>query len=485
MRGAAIVTAKEMARVEKKSIEEGANAEAYMDKAGSEIARIVKEEYAPKKVLLLLGKGNNGGDALVAGLHLHELGVEVTAYHLYPPQEYSPLCKKKGEAFYQAKGTFLPIEKTTEFPSDCVILDGLLGTGFSGKTEGSLAETIEKANNCGATIVSLDIPSGIDGNSGEAGGSAIKAAMTITLGMAKLGLFIGDGYNHVGALRIVDFGLDEKYQKEAKTNGYLLNEEAALSFLPKIERTRHKYEAGYLLAVAGSPGMPGSAVLACLAALRSGVGIIRLYHMPKMEEELSNAPYELIRSDNFDELFEETKRADALLIGPGMGRNEESKKRFLRLLELHLPMVIDADGLFHLSEVKNFVAKVPTILTPHKKEMERLLGVEPTHEACQKYAKEKNVVLVLKGAPTWIFSCKQAPLVCTRGCPGMATAGTGDVLTGIIGSLLSQKIDSLPAAALGVFLHGRAGEVASRDLSDEAMIASDLIEALPEIFKFI
>ena len=484
MRGAAIVSAKEMARVEKKSIEEGANAEAYMDKAGAEIARIVQEEFAPKKVLLLLGKGNNGGDALVAGLHLHELGVKVFAYHLYPPEEYSPLCKKKGEAFYQAKGIFLPIEKTTEFPSDSLILDGLLGTGFSGKTEGLLAETIEKANACGAPIVALDIPSGIDGNSGKAGGNAIKATMTITLGMAKLGLFVADGFNHIGSLRVVDFGLPKKYQEEAEVQGYLLSD-TVLEHLPKIERTRHKYKAGYLLAVGGSPGMPGAALLACSAALRSGVGIIRLYHMPKMEEELCVAPYELIRSSNFEELFDETKRAQALMIGPGMGRNEDSKKRFLRLLDLPLPMVIDADALFHLSQVKNFVAKVPTILTPHKKEMERLLGAEPTHEACQKYAKEKNVVLVLKGAPTWIFSCNEAPLVCTRGCPGMATAGTGDVLTGIIGSLLSQKLEVLPAATLGVYLHGLAGEIASEELSNEAMIASDLIEALPEVFHSI
>lgn len=484
MRGAPIVSAKEMARIEKKSIEEGADDEAYMDKAGSEIARIVQEEFAPQKVLLLLGKGNNGGDALVAGLHLHQAGVEVIAYHLYPPEKYSPLCKKKGEAFYRAKGVFLPIENTTEFPEDCLILDGLLGTGFSGKTEGLLAETIDKVNNSDALVVALDIPSGIDGNSGKAGGSAIKAFMTITLGMAKRGLFFADGYNHAGALRIVDFGLAKKYHDEAEVQGYLLGDNV-LEYLPKIERTRHKYQAGYLLAVAGSPGMPGAALLACSAALRSGVGIVRLYHMPKMEEELANAPYELIRSDQFEELFNETKRANSLLIGPGMGRNEEAKKRFLRLLDLSLPMVIDADGLFHLSAVKNFKAKAPTILTPHKKEMERLLGAAPTHEVCAKYAKEKNVVLVLKGAPTWIFSPDEAPLVCIRGCPGMATAGTGDVLTGIIGSLLAQKVSLLPAAAMGVYLHGLAGEIAAEQLSDEAMIASDLIEALPDVFHSI
>jgi len=173
------------------------------------------------------------------------------------------------------------------------------------------------------------------------------------------------------------------------------------------------------------------------------------------------------------------------MIGPGMGRDEEAKKRFLRLLDLDLPMVIDADGLFHLSKVKGFKAKVPTILTPHKKEMERLLGVEPTHEACQKYAKEKDVVLVLKGAPTWIFSPGEAPLVSTRGCPGMATAGTGDVLTGIIGSLLAQRVSLLPAAALGVFLHGLSGEIAAEQFSEEAMVASDLIAALPDVFHSI
>jgi len=246
--------------------------------------------------------------------------------------------------------------------------------------------------------------------------------------------------------------------------------------LPPIQKSRHKYEAGYVLGVAGSKEMPGAAALASEAVLRSGAGIVRLFtdHPCHLKNEVIREKYSLPR------IKEEAKRATAYFIGPGLGRTTTVEKRLKALLgTVQLPSVIDGDALFFLNK-----SRIPkqAILTPHHGEMERLLKKKPTLENCQQYAEKHQTTIVLKGSETTIFHPKKKPVISTHGDPGMATAGTGDVLTGILAGLLAQKMPPYQAALLGVYLHGIAGELAAEALTSYCMMASDLLDELPIAF---
>ena len=481
LEGLKIVTAHEMARIEALSIREGASAESYMLHAGREIALKVRafaeKQNLPKVVTLLVGRGNNGGDALVAGEELLNMGFRVEAYLYKSGGFLSPLCQHFLSAF---EGRW-----QNSFTPQGILVDGLLGSGFHGELSPEMQELIQNVNGSGHPILSIDVPSGLCGTTGR-GKGAIQATVTLTLALPKLGFFIGEGFDHIGKIEMISFGLDPKYVGEAQAAGYLFREEAASKLLPPLRRSRHKYEAGYLLAIAGSPGMAGAAQLASLAALRSGAGIVRLYHPKGMEVELSSSPFELIRTpfewSDKSSILEESKRATSGLIGPGLGKGDEKERWAQSLIhQLDLPLVIDADALFLL---KTFPKGA--ILTPHHGEMKRLLkGVTPSPQEVQAFAEREAVTVVLKGAPTWIFHPQSDPLVLTRGDPGMATAGTGDLLTGMIAALLSQGVKGREAAALGVTLHSLAGEIAAREKSSYGVIASDLIDALPEAIRSI
>ncbi|MDJ0652116.1 MAG: NAD(P)H-hydrate dehydratase [Simkaniaceae bacterium] len=485
LEGQKVVEAKEMARMERESIQKGASDEGYMFKAGEGIAQrieaFIEEKGRAKKVTLLAGKGNNGGDAFVAGTFLIHRGFEVQAYHLAEAVDCRPLCRKYEKIFAGAGGT---VVRGTVVPLEGVIVDGLLGTGVQGILEGSIRDVIHQVNNSRLPILSIDIPSGLNGNTGEVNPNAIYATETMYLGLPKLGFFIGQGYNYIGKLFHVDFGMDPKYWAKAQGNAYIVNEDVMPSLLPPIQRVRHKYQAGYVLALAGSPGMPGAAILSSLAALRSGAGIVRLFHPEEMEDKFAAAPLELVRTsyslEDPSPIFEEAKRAQACLIGPGLGKSEGIHTSIQAIVsKLNLPMVIDADGLYHIE-----VFPRGAILTPHYKEMLHLLGKEElSHDDCQKFADQNAVTIVLKGAPTWIFHPNTAPLIVPKGDPGMATAGTGDVLTGMIAATLAQGLDGKEAATLGVYLHGICGEIVAAKQTSYGLIASDLIKILPEAFQ--
>ncbi len=500
LEGEKVISAAEMARIEGLAYKEGVSDRSFMENAGKAIAErtqeFVEESGSSKKVSLLVGKGNNGGDALAAGSILLERGYAVSAWLTHPLEECSPLCRAMHEQFkaHGGKVHFAHDRKSFTLPSDGVLLDGLVGTGFKGKAEGILAVAIEAANASGLPILAIDIPSGLNGVTGEVETVAIKATETIYLGLPKTGFYFNQGWDHVGTLRFASFGLSEKHLSLVKPSAYLFNEESMPGQLPAVVRTRHKYQAGYVLAIAGSPGMPGAALLSSFAALRSGAGIVRLFHPEGMEEELSGAPYELIRQGwdgkDFSAIEKEASRAKALLIGPGMGRTKDMQKTFQKVLEqISLPMVIDADGLYFLAENPSFKCPSGSILTPHRGEMERLLSKpldkdpEGLLHACQSFVETRHVTLVLKGAPTFLFHPKHPPLIFTQGDPGMATAGSGDVLTGIIAAMLAQGLDSRRAAAVGVYLHGIAGEAAALNLTSYCVTASDLIDFLPDAFS--
>jgi ADP-dependent NAD(P)H-hydrate dehydratase / NAD(P)H-hydrate epimerase len=494
------VSPSQMAEIESQAYRAGASDAEFMQEAGSGVALVVHElveKYdLERQALLLCGKGNNAGDTYVAGIDLLHLEYSVFALQMAPIETCSPLCRQNYENFIREGGQL--VRNFDAYTGAGVIIDGIFGTGFRGKVSPEIATLIEQANNSGLPIVAVDIPSGLNGETGAVEGSAMIARETAFLGLPKTGFFLREGWNHVGQLRYVDFGLPEDLVESCPSELVMLTPDMLSPLFPRLKRNRHKYEAGYVVGLAGSPGMPGAAILSSAAALRGGAGIVRLLHPEGMQAELAAAPSELVRQayhyPDIEPLAAAMNRASATFIGPGMGRTAEARALLLALLpRLQKPCVIDADALFLLGNEDKYALPENTLMTPHMGEMLHLLHLPPPAPAltldflkrCQQFAVEKNIILILKGAPTFILSRAPALFVNPTGDPGMATAGSGDVLTGLLGALLAQKIPPLSAAMLGVFLHGIAGEVAAEELTSYSMNASDLIFHFPEAFKFL
>lgn len=493
-----VVSAKEMASLESSAYQWGCSEKDFMEKAGKGIAQRVhaflQHKKLPQQVLLLCGKGNNGGDTFVAGTYLLEYGYTISAIQLDPLDQCSPLCKLNRQRFLDRGGSISTSYDERNFNNYSLILDGIFGTGFKGQIQEPYASLIQAANQSQLPILAVDIPSGLNGSTGQVEGPVIKATETLFLGLPKTGFFLEDGWNYVGYLRYVDFGLPQGIIEELKANFVLLTHKEMVKLLPPIKRSRHKYQRGYVVGLAGSPGMPGAALLSSLAALRGGTGMMRLLHPKGMEAELSASPYELIKVpyywENSKEVLQNMQKGGATFVGPGFGRTEESRHLLHHVIPfLEKPCVIDADALTLLAD-EAFELPKSAILTPHMGEMQRLLHHSvpltlnlETLKTCQHYAKEKKVTLVLKGAPTFIFQSEKPILINPTGDPGMATAGSGDVLTGLIASLLSQDLSCHNAAALGVYLHGLAGEFAAQAKTSYSMIASDIISYLPDAYR--
>lgn len=469
-----VVTAEEMVRVEKLAVQGGCHEERFIETVGAKIAaRVVywtEQKGLSKKVTLLVGKGNKGADAFSSAIHLIDLGFKVRAFVI--DDEGGAENQRFKERFVAKSGKIEPFSERIDF--DDLILDGLLGTGFKGTVEGQMASAIAQANRSGRPIISIDIPSGLHPTTGSISTPCICALETVTLGLPKTGLFLRDGWNVAARVRVENFGLPETCIEGAKASFRLLNEERLT--LPSLVRNRHKYQAGYVVGLSGSDTFKGAPKLAGLAALRAGAGIVRVFHLG----DIGPSPIELI-CDNWDlaKWQMELKRAQALFLGPGLG----DKIPLIDLKKIELPCVIDADLL-----QPNIDFPPHAILTPHRGEMLRLLGLKHSPEdeelfvLCQKFAVSKKVTLVLKGAPTFIFAPGKEPLLVARGDPGMATAGSGDVLTGILAALLAQKMSCYDAASLGVYLHAVAGEEAAKIKSSYGMIAGDIIDCLPKVF---
>ncbi|MBI5345728.1 MAG: NAD(P)H-hydrate dehydratase [Chlamydiae bacterium] len=492
-----VVTPSEMLRIEKLSIFEGASDKHYVEKVGKAIANIacgyIQKHFLSKKIYLLVGKGNNGADALSAGCVLLKERFCVQAYLFFKIDESSPLCRYNFEKFKKLGGEFHFISDIADliFEKKSLILDGIFGIGFEGQLKGFLLQAVKKINQ-EEFIIAIDVPSGLNAATGEVLSEAIKADLTIFLGLPKMGFFLRDGAKYVGSLHLADFGLKEKYIKQAKEEFTFMQAKEAKKLLPKIEKNRHKYEAGYVVGIAGSKPMQGAAKLAGFAALKSGCGIVKILSFGYLDF----LPFELINLSLEDEsivsVIELCNKADSVFIGPGLGRTKQTEK-FLSIIlpKIKVRTVLDADALYFLASNLKCPLPKDVILTPHRKEMLRLLGEEKIGDEekflqkCQKFADKYSLVIVLKGPNTFIFSSNKKKVVIKMGDPGMATAGTGDVLTGIIASLIAQGLNCFDASKLGVYLHGRSGEMAAEEKTSYSMIASDLISSLPKVFKSV
>jgi NAD(P)H-hydrate epimerase len=450
-----VVTAEEMKRIER-----GGPEEAYMLEAGKKVAAVAKT-FPGKKVLLLIGKGNKGGDAYVAGKELLKAGYEVRALLAAPLEECSPLNQKFGERFLAADGS-----------SGCdFIIDGLLGTGFCGEVQGPFAKLMDQANRSKKPILSIDIPSGVNGSTGETSEHTIRAAATVTLGLPKIGLFLKNGWNFVGKLYIEDFGLPQASIDDAKPVAFI--PKLSELCLPEQARNQHKYSRGFVLGFGGSSALKGAVKLSGLAALHAGAGVVKIFTL----ENIGEMPPELICQIFDQKLWNEAlEKAGAVFIGPGLGRSS-AIKQWLEMERIDKPCVVDADALFFLTDFPK-----RSILTPHSGEMAHLL--KNTNLADERaFVEAKQVIVVLKGAPTTVLAPGKLPVIIPRGDPGMATAGSGDVLSGILAALLAQGMSLFDAAILGVTLHDLAGEACALEKTSYGYSASDLIDALPKALK--
>lgn len=494
-----VVSPQQMVHLEALAYQGGASESDYMEEAGNGIALVahdlVERNNLDRPVVVLCGKGNNAGDAYVAALQLLHLDFDVIAYQLFPMNECSNLCRQHHFSFINDGGRVEDITSIdqVEFPKSGIIIDGIFGTGFRGAVQEPIASVIRKANQSRLPIIAIDIPSGLNGETGEASEATIIANTTAYLGLPKLGFFLLDGWNYVGNLAYVDFGLPKEYIEETKVELLMLSSDMMKPLLPPLIRKRHKYQAGNVIGLAGSLAFPGAALLASLSSLCSGAGIVHLLYPNDMQAELASVPYELIKVpyQNGDSKFviENMNKGSANFIGPGIGLSDKTRKMVCEILpKLEKPCVIDADALNIISENK---VKLPKqcIFTPHLGELKRLMKLDDIElsldflKQCRAYAKEKGITLIIKGGPTFILHPGAPILVNPKGDPGMATAGSGDVLTGLLASLLAQGLSTYDAAALGVYIHGIAGERAAAELTSYCMTASDIITYFPDAFR--
>lgn len=472
-------------------------------------ARLPTALAAQEHWLILVGKGNNGGDGVVAARHLRDAGISVTLLYAAEPSALADEAAVQRDA---AAALGIPAlvhgRAAVDYGAYTGIVDALLGTGATGTPRGAYAALIQAANDSGLPIVSADIPSGLDADTGARHEPCISAAVTVCLAFLKRGLVQYPGAGAAGRVVVRSIGIPASLCREQGVGTHLLTPHVLRTELgADVSRRRapdgHKGTYGHVLTVGGSRTMSGAGLLASRAALRAGCGLVTWALPASLVLPLSGAAPEVMLAPATEEesggcwneasaeqVLSLAKSRDVLAVGPGLGRFE-GDDRWLRRLweEWEGPLVVDADALNMLSAAGDFSAWKPraaaTVLTPHPGEMSRLLGI-PTAElqrdrigAAAGFATGHGVTLVLKGAHTVVASPDGQTYINTTGTSGMATGGTGDVLTGIIAGLLAQGHAGPSAAALGVWLHGRAGERAARHRGHPAsVIAGDVIEAL-------
>ncbi len=452
--------------------------------------------------MVFAGPGNNGGDGLALARLLSVSGYTVEVY-------YVSTGRKESEDFIINRGrleksSVCPVTEINDdngFPltmGDDVIIDAILGTGLSGKTEGLAASVIRMINDSGCEIVSVDIPSGMQGEDiGSAPGNAVvKAAYTLTFQFPKLSFMFHDGYKFAGEWFILPIGLHHEIISRTETPYHFLEQGDIVPLIRNRKKFDHKGTYGHGLLVAGSFNKAGAAVLAARAALRTGAGLITCHVPAGCVPVIQTAiPEAMVQADNNDHLFTSVtdfSHYSALAVGPGIGTSPETYAGFMELIKAaSQPLVIDADGLNILGMNKDWISllRPGTILTPHPKEFERLAGTSSSDfERLQKqisFSVKQQIIIVLKGAHSSISLPDGAVYFNSTGNPGMATAGSGDVLTGIILSLLSQGYEPAAAAIAGVYIHGLAGDIAKESMAMESIMATDITENISNVFRML
>jgi hydroxyethylthiazole kinase-like uncharacterized protein yjeF len=496
--------------------EQGVPGLELMERAGTALLRAAERIAPDGPVTICCGKGNNGGDGLVLARLLRGAGREATVMCAAPPHELQGDARANlerlpgagpvrldGTPWDQADGSAPPADART-LPGlerdGALAVDALLGTGFSGDPRGEIARAIDMLAAARAPVLSVDVPSGVDASSGEVAGAAVKATATVTFHAAKPGLWIAPGKAHAGDVETVDIGIPRGAPIEADVG---LIEAAIALRLPTRDRSWTKFASGQVVVAGGSRGLSGAPMLCARAGMRAGAGYVIACVPRSLAPVLAagGTPELMTRGLDEDEqaagfaesaaadVLELLQRGGALALGPGLGRTPGAFALARRLArEAPVPIVLDADGLgAHAGALDQLAGRTAAaVLTPHAGEMARLLGIDSAAverrrlHSVREAAERAHAVVVLKGDDTLIAEPGGRVAVSAAGTPALATAGTGDVLTGVIAALLAQGLDAFTAAAAGVWLHAHAGRLAARAVGAvEGVIATDVIAALP------
>jgi len=510
-----LVTAEEMRTLDQKAINEyGIPGVVLMENAGLSVFKLVKEhfggELGQKRVLILAGKGNNGGDGFVVARHLANVGCDVKLCILCKPEEFQGDALTNWQILRRMNIRYhvvlnerdLNVVRVALMYTELVI-DAIFGTGFKGEAGGTVAKIIQLVNEAGKPVVSVDLPSGAEADTGCVRGACIKATYTVTFALPKLGLVLEPAVRYVGSLLVGDISLPAQLISREKITRFLLDAEWCRKTIPVRDPDSHKGNFGHVFIIGGSPGMTGAVSLAAWAAVRSGAGLVTV-GIPsglnsvietKVTEAMSLPLPETEEGTISRRALDIIKRMAAqkvVVLGPGLSRQKETQELVKGFLpELPCPVVVDADALFSLSSCRNFKRKssFPLILTPHPGEMAWLHGISTGDvqanrvEIVQKTSRDWNAVVVLKGARTLVATPEGKLYVNSTGNPGMATGGTGDVLAGMIGAFLAQGLSAEKAAALGAFIHGMAGDQAAELQGKMGLAAGDLIDYIPKVIR--
>jgi len=485
-----------------------------MEQAGRSVVDEIELRYgsiAGLSMLIAAGKGNNGGDGFVTARHAAHRGAKVTVLIAGGKGEFRGDAKVNFEILQSIGDKRLTIVPSFEAGERSMqrydfIVDAIFGTSFHGEAGGEQKKIIEWINaQVKSTIVAIDVPSGLEADSGRSGAAAVKADLTVTMAFPKPGLYLHQGPELAGAVSVADIHIPRELADEESSKIFLIEESDISRGLPKRPRNAHKHSVGKILVLAGSKGLTGAALLSSMSALKSGAGVVVLgipssVFAAVSRRTLEVMPFELPSTDEgtlasaaSKAIDQKIRWADVVLAGPGLSRNPETMELVVRIVAtMTKTLVLDADGLTAISADPHILRKRKcrdVILTPHLGEFSRLISLSVAEiekdkiNIARSFAQDHRVVLVLKGAPTIVAGPLGEIYINSTGNPGMATAGSGDVLGGIIAALAGQGNSPLDAAINGVYVHGRAGDIAREQIGEMGMIAGDLLQRVPAALK--
>jgi NAD(P)H-hydrate epimerase len=457
----------------------------------------VQQVRFEKRIGIVCGTGNNGGDGLGIAWILRERGYTVKVWIVHGEMNETESFKIN---LSRIKEKLLPIDISSDIDPELfkgchVLIDAILGSGLSRPTKGIYAKAISTLNQTEVLRIAVDIPSGLFADT-HSDGEIVKADHTVSFQLPKLSFLFPENQKYVGRWHLVDIGLNKEFIHNAPSTNFFVDAKSVKKIIKSRGKFSHKGIYGHALLISGSFGKMGACILAAKAALRSGLGLLTV-HIPLCGYSIvqTSVPETMSSVDTNEKYFSrapETLSYSTIGIGPGLGTDSETVNAFAKILkQFKKPMVIDADALNILSRNKELIELIPegSILTPHPKEFERLVGTWTTDfdrlELLRNFSKQIKSVVVLKGANSSIATPEGNVYFNSTGNPGMATGGSGDVLTGILTGLLSQGYTSYEASILGVYVHGLSGDLASMDLGMDSLIAGDLINFLPYAFKKI
>lgn len=476
-----------------------------MERAAKALTMAITERWTRQTpIVVFAGSGNNGGDALAVARMLAEQGYKVTAYLFNIHNTLSADCATNKQRTESCKRLNAFVEITVNFDppvldGQTLVVDGLFGSGLNKPLAGGFASLVKYINQSPAKVVSIDLPSGLmpEDNTYSVRANIVRADLTLTFQQKKLAMMFADNQPYIGELRVLDIGLSQEYIKNTDCQFQITEESELRGFLRHRDDFAHKGEMGHALLIAGSYGMAGAAILAAKACLRSGVGKLTL-HTPKRNLSIvqTSVPEAIVQVDREETIFTEavdTQDFEAMGIGPGLGRNETTALAMItQVRRSACPVVIDADAINILSNHHAWVQQLPkgVILTPHAKEFDRFMGIASNgcYDRLAKAIEEAErlqAYIILKGHYSALCTPAGRVYFNPTGNSGMATAGSGDVLTGIVTGLLARGYDQRQACMLGMYLHGLSGDLAENAIGKESLVASDLINYLPKAFRHL